>query len=277
MDTLAKKRYAVTSTLAVKVLGFSPSIANIPVVKYGTDHEEIAIKEFNDTEGRRHIDFGVNKCGLFVKSDRPFIAGSPDGIVSCKCNGQSSLEVKCPFSLRYQSVQVGWKETRFLQHASYGTISLRTTHKYYTQVQYQMAATGLKSSYFFVWSPHGCLIDRVEYDPKFWVSLQQKLVQFYSSYIVPYLIGQKVILMCPQCESVCLQEEEIMSQWENSIHCKCCNLWYHWTCVGVKQNRSSEGCWKLKRSVDTTSSGKNGLNIRTNASPKLDRTRCPEE
>ena len=43
------------------------------------------------------------------------------------------------------------------------------------------------------------------------------------------------------------------------------------------QNRSSEGCSKLKRSVDMTSSGKNGLNIRTNASPKWDRTRCPGE
>ena len=45
----------------------------------------------------------------------------------------------------------------------------------------------------------------------------------------------------------------------------------------LKQNRSTEGCSKLKRSVDMTSSGKNGLNIRTNASPKWDRTRCPEE
>ena len=43
------------------------------------------------------------------------------------------------------------------------------------------------------------------------------------------------------------------------------------------QNRSTEGCSRLKRSVDMTSSGKNGLNIRTNASPKWDRTRCPEE
>ena len=43
------------------------------------------------------------------------------------------------------------------------------------------------------------------------------------------------------------------------------------------QNRSTEGCSKLKRSVDLTSSGKNGLNIRTNASPKWNRTRCPEE
>ena len=46
---------------------------------------------------------------------------------------------------------------------------------------------------------------------------------------------------------------------------------------GHKQNRSTEGCSKLKRSVDMTSSGKDGLNIRTNASPKWDRTRCPEE
>ena len=33
------------------------------------------------------------------------------------------------------------------------------------------------------------------------------------------------------------------------------------------QNRSTVGCSKLKRSVDLTSSGKTGLNIRTNASP----------
>ena len=35
----------------------------------------------------------------------------------------------------------------------------------------------------------------------------------------------------------------------------------------VHQNRSTEGCSKLKKSEDMTSSGKNGLNIRTNASP----------
>ena len=47
--------------------------------------------------------------------------------------------------------------------------------------------------------------------------------------------------------------------------------------VELKQNKSTEGCSKLKISVDMTSSGKNGLNIRTNASPKWDRTSCPEE
>ena len=54
-------------------------------------------------------------------------------------------------------------------------------------------------------------------------------------------------------------------------------MYYHMSICIHKQNRSIEGCSKLKRSVDMTGSGKNGLNIRTNASPKWDRTRCPEE
>ena len=36
-----------------------------------------------------------------------------------------------------------------------------------------------------------------------------------------------------------------------------------------EQNRGAERCSKLKRSVDMSSSGKNGLNIWTNASPKM--------
>ena len=51
----------------------------------------------------------------------------------------------------------------------------------------------------------------------------------------------------------------------------------HMYSIFYMQNRSTEGCSKLKRSVDITSSGKNGLNIRTNASPKWDRTRFVEQ
>ena len=45
----------------------------------------------------------------------------------------------------------------------------------------------------------------------------------------------------------------------------------------MKENISTKGCSKLKRSGDKTSSVINGINIRTNASPKWDRIRCPEE
>ena len=65
------------------------------------------------------------------------------------------------------------------------------------------------------------------------------------------------------------------AQWHvNQITLK---FWVHRNTKFERQNRNTKGCSKLKRSVDMTSSGKNGLNIRTNASPKWDRTRCPEE
>ena len=43
------------------------------------------------------------------------------------------------------------------------------------------------------------------------------------------------------------------------------------------QSRRTDECSKLKRSVDMASSGMNDLNIKTNASPKWERTRRPEE
>ena len=68
-------------------------------------------------------------------------------------------------------------------------------------------------------------------------------------------------------------KKRIVNFWIGTINGKENKL----THILYKENRSTEGCSKLKRSVDMTSSGKNGLNIRTNASPKWDRTRCPDE
>ena len=41
--------------------------------------------------------------------------------------------------------------------------------------------------------------------------------------------------------------------------------------ICVKQNRITKGCSKLRKP------GENGLNIRTNARPKWERTKCSEE
>jgi len=33
------------------------------------------------------------------------MAASPDGIVNCVCHGQGILEIKCPYTHRYESVE----------------------------------------------------------------------------------------------------------------------------------------------------------------------------
>ena len=50
----------------------------------------------------------------------------------------------------------------------------------------------------------------------------------------------------------------------------------NFTCVfSGRQNRSTEGCSKLKRSVDMTSSGKNGAKVPNGTGPGVRRSKRP--
>jgi hypothetical protein len=71
-------------------------------------------------------------------------------------------------------------------------------------LQGQLAVTGLKMEYFFVWSPKGSLQTIVNFDSMFWVHLQEKRSNFFKPYIVSYLLSAKQLCICPKCEKVCL-------------------------------------------------------------------------
>jgi len=169
-----------------------------------------------------HRNLKVEQCGLVVKPERPFIAATPDGIVSFNCCQKTVLEIKCPYVLSEESVSVGWRKLNFLE-CNHEILSLKKTHRYFTQVQSQMSVTGCKSARILVWSSKGSLIINIEVDQIFWLSSQEKLVAFFTT----YLLGNKRLAVCPQCEKVCLQEDEIVMADDNSILCECCDLWYH--------------------------------------------------
>ena len=98
-----------------------------------------------------------------------------------------------------------------------------------------MAVTRLKMGHFFVWSPKGSIQTIVNFDPMFWVHLQEKLSNFFNAYIVPYLLSANPLYICPKCEP-----DEINNPLENSVLCDCCDLWYHWKCVGINGNPSND-------------------------------------
>ena len=137
----------------------------------------------------------MEQCGLFVKSDCPYIAGSPDGIVSCNCCPKAVLEIKCPFTLADKSVKDGWKNLDYLNMNDNQILELNQKHPYYTQLQGQMAVTGLKMGHFFVWSPKGSLQTIVNFDPMFWVHLHLDYLNMNDNQILelnqkhPYFFG----------------------------------------------------------------------------------------
>jgi len=70
-------------------------------VCYGREHEKDAIDGYVDYQAKRGISITVQKCGLVVDTSLPWLAASPDGIISdssLKEDRQGCLEVKCPLS-----------------------------------------------------------------------------------------------------------------------------------------------------------------------------------
>jgi len=77
--------------------------------------------------------------GLVINSQWPFIAASPDGIINCTCHGQGVLEIKCPYSHRYESVEeAASNDENFCLKEDQGIIKLDSTHAYYHQIQIQL-------------------------------------------------------------------------------------------------------------------------------------------
>lgn len=56
----------------------------------------------------------VQECGLFIDAQRPWLAASPDGIVTDKETGQRllCLEVKCPYKHKDRRVEDACREDR---------------------------------------------------------------------------------------------------------------------------------------------------------------------
>ena len=51
------------------------------------------------------MDFDVQDSGLVINLVWPFIGATLDGVVSCQCCGEGTLEIKCPYSHRGESIE----------------------------------------------------------------------------------------------------------------------------------------------------------------------------
>lgn len=64
-------------------MGYTSINPNIKALKYGREMEPIACEYMK--KGHKNVVF--SNCGIFKDSVRPYLAASPDLIVSCSCCG----------------------------------------------------------------------------------------------------------------------------------------------------------------------------------------------
>lgn len=135
----------------------------------------------------------VRDCGLFIDPQRAWLAASPDGIVEDKQTGERllCLEVKCPYKHRENTVRDAClQDSAFcleLCDEEDQEYRLKTKHSYYTQVQCQMAVTGIHKADLVVFTLRETAVVPVTFDPKFWDDTVVKLEKFYIEGVVPRL------------------------------------------------------------------------------------------
>ena len=217
------------------ITSLNPAPINTPAIRWGQDHEPVAIQEYAESMSD-HGDFEVVKSGLWVSVTDPHLGASPDGLVRCSCCGDGILEVKCPFTLQDSTIGEATLRKDFCLDSQ---LKLKTTHKYHDQVQLQLFVTGRGYCDFVVWSPSNMHITRVLVDVHWQQSSLTVLRQFWMCHVLPAILdggkddglGETKSPDTPSHHCMCGEEDG-----GSMIGCDnadCPHEWFHWSCVGV--------------------------------------------
>ena len=124
-------------------------------MQWGIDHEERARQDYIKLM-REVSDVTVSPHGLTLLPEYPYIGASSDGTVIDKSmpvgSQEGVLEIKCPYSI--QSARVNDREVHSLDldfmEVCEGKSRLRRQHKYYAQVQGEMAVLHVQLCYAYL-------------------------------------------------------------------------------------------------------------------------------
>ena len=65
---------------------------------------------------------------------------------------------------------------------------LKRTHSYYSQIQAQLAVTARPWCDFLVFTQHGYLLERIQYDQSTWSRLEGQVTYFVKHHLLPYIM-----------------------------------------------------------------------------------------
>ena len=91
INTISKVRgftHPKTTPLVCSIIFPDDKQKNFELVKCGRDNKGNTLKAFHAKEVVKHIEFKLEKAGLFLHKKRAYIGASPDGILFCKCHGK---------------------------------------------------------------------------------------------------------------------------------------------------------------------------------------------
>ncbi|KAG1671733.1 Chromatin modification-related protein YNG2 [Nymphon striatum] len=206
----------------------------------------------------------------WLSVEYPYIGASPDGLFTCDCCGQRTVEVKCPYSLRSDTLD----NCDYLAKGDNGRKHLKTNHEYYYQVQTQMGCAGLEFGYFVVWTEKEIHVELIPFNQEVWNEITSSAGRLFHTAVLPELVGKFYTRLptnslsvpttpkpVPQnslkqpLTSANLISDDNSNKADLYCHCQtgehgkmvCCDnencsyQWFHFSCVGI--TRKHRGKW----------------------------------
>ena len=199
------RRAIITGTLARRVISqnicgetnlklnqaiskFFPNNFCSEAMQYGIENEKKGMDQFLKIFKNEHIGVKVKNTGVILYERVPYIAGSPDGIVSCECHTESFLvEIKCPYRLKSVGIS-GWKILEYLDARQ----KLKKNHTYMNQVNLYQGITGIKTAYFVVYAKDDVIIDTIDFDESFFRYQIYNMENYYKNHYLPTVLGKNI-------------------------------------------------------------------------------------
>ena len=175
---------------------------NTKAIRHGRKYEEYAIQAYQKHMETQHINFQIQRCGLFINQEYPFLHATPDFLMSCDCCGLGCGEVKCPISIPNGDFEKYVQQKSSCLEKVNGNYQLKRAHNYHFQVQQQLfTLQERKHCDFIVYAIDSdgnahMVCDRNCPDPQFSNIALQKLEAFWRNCILPEILGRWYTRKC---------------------------------------------------------------------------------
>ena len=169
-------------------------------VTWGIDHETAAIQAYIEYQNNKgHKGLSVTAAGFYINPNFSFLGASPDGAVTDPSSEEpyGLVEIKCPYSHRDITPEEACSKKGFYCSLENSTVILRHSHKYFCQVQGQMAICNRPWCDFVVYTSKGISCERIKFRPSFWNKMLDKLTTFYDCYFAPEIVSPMHMLGLP--------------------------------------------------------------------------------
>ena len=180
-----------SKTFLSNVCGYYPKVKS-KATQWGLGNEALARKLYIKNSRKKHHNLHVSECGLFIDLEFPYIAASPDALVSCTCHEPGLLEIKCPWTHRGSTITQYATDKKSCLEMVNNEPRLKRTHMYWYQVQCQMHATKRKWYDFFLCTTKDSFLERVTYNEVFFAANVEKAKVVYEKLIVPEIFTREL-------------------------------------------------------------------------------------